>query len=58
MSIPNNKAIQKTTSKSPEQLNMPFSQTHSWMNGNMAEIFTSFLYFFSSLVSLFVSFLI
>lgn len=33
MSVPNGKPPQKTTSKTPEQLNMPFSQTHSWMNG-------------------------
>lgn len=37
MTTPNGKPPQKTTSKTPEQLNIPFSQTYSWMNGKRTE---------------------
>lgn len=36
---PNGKTTQKTSSKTPEQMNMPFSQTNSWTNGENIEIF-------------------
>lgn len=51
MSNPNNKTAQKTsstssssTNKSPEQMNMSFSQTNSWTNGKISYYYVYILY--------------